>query len=206
AASGPHAEEPHPPQSLRAWDLRSDARATAGRCPDEQPTAERLDAIGEAPEATAALRVGAADSVVDHLDDDLTALPSNFDRRGCRLRVLADVGEAFRDDVVGRDLEWLLEPSIELDQQADRKRGLGDDRFQGDFQPVSAQHGGVDSAGDVAKLLEREGYLVPRLIEAGPRLGVGREPLFEQAELEGEGNEPLLCAVVEVSLQPLPLL
>src|SRR5205823_786797 len=177
-----------PRQSLRARDLRSDASSSAGWGPDEQSTAERLDAIGKATETAAGLRVGAADSVVDHLDDDLTALLRNLDRGRGRLRVLADVGETLGDDVVGRHLERLLEAAIELHEQPYREWGLRHDGFECDFQAMPAQDGRVDPAGDVAELLERESDLVPRPIEADLCLGVGREPLLEQAELERKGD------------------
>src|SRR5439155_10276005 len=64
----------------------------------------------------------------------------------------------------------------------------------------------MDSAGNVAELLERECDLAPREIEPRLCLGVGGQALLEPAQVERQGDEPLLRAVVEIPLQPLPLL
>ena len=55
--------------ALRARHLRPHPGAAAARGPDPQPSAERLDPVGEAAQAGAPLAVGAADAVVDDLDD-----------------------------------------------------------------------------------------------------------------------------------------
>src|SRR5215212_11107225 len=69
---------------------------------------------------------------------------------------------------------------------------------------MSADDSRVDTAGDVAKLGERERDLVPRLTEATGRVGVVTQAFLEQAEIEREGDQPLLGAVVKVALQALP--
>src|ERR687897_63072 len=61
--------------------------------------------------------------------------------------------------------------------------------------------GRVDAARDIAKLLERRRDLAPCLIETCPRFGITVQALFEQAQLERQGNEPLLCAVVKVPFE-----
>jgi hypothetical protein len=119
--------------------------------------------------------------------------------------MLADVDEAFGDDVVRSHLERLLKPSVEVDQQPDGERGTGDDRLESHFQPMPAQHGRVDSLRDVPEFLERECDLLPRLIETSLGIRVGPQPLFEQAELQRKGDEPLLRAVMEIPLEALPL-
>ena len=48
--------------------------------------------------------------------------------------------------------------------------------------------------------------LAPRVIEPRAALRVALELLLEQAQLEREGDEPLLRAVVQVSFEPLALL
>ena len=123
------------------------------RRPDAQPPAERLDAVGEAAQARAALGVGAADPVVDDLDDDLAvaAVTSTLAERG--LRVLADVREALGDDVVGGHLERLGQPSVELDGRAGREQARARPALQRDGQAVAADDRRVHPARDVAQLL-----------------------------------------------------
>ena len=55
-----------------------------------------------------ALGVGAADAVVDDLDHELVAVAASTSTvAALALGVLADVGEALADDVVGGDLDRL---------------------------------------------------------------------------------------------------
>src|SRR5918994_7726213 len=61
--------------------------------------------------------------------------------------------------------------------------------------------GRVDAARDIAKLLQRRRDLPPCLIQTRPRFGIAVQALFEQAQLERQGNEPLLRAVVKVPLE-----
>ena len=49
-----------------------------------------------------------------------------------RLRVLADVGEALVDDVVGGDLDRLLEALVDLDLEVDRDREVAGERLERD--------------------------------------------------------------------------
>src|SRR3954451_23380278 len=55
-------------------DLSGDAGAAVGRGPDREGASEGLHAVGESPQAGAALRVGTAHPVVDDLDDDRVAV------------------------------------------------------------------------------------------------------------------------------------
>ena len=63
----------------------------------------------------------------------------------------------------------------------------------------------MKAARDLAELLERRRDLAPRDCEALLRVRVAVELLLEQAQLERERDQPLLCAVVQVALQPLAL-
>ena len=78
----------------------------AGR-PDAQPAAERLDAVGEAAQARAALGVGAADAVVGDLDDDLAVASRDVDRRRLAPARACRRWRGSRRRVVRRDLERL---------------------------------------------------------------------------------------------------
>ena len=104
--SGLRAEGHCPRRSLPAWNLRSDARAAAGRAPDPQPAAECLDAVGEPAQTAAAFGVRAAEpsSITSTKTFRFRATSTVADGR---VRVLADVGEALADHVVRGDLERL---------------------------------------------------------------------------------------------------
>ena len=71
---------------------------------------------------------------------------------------------------------------------------------------MPADDGRMDAARYITELLERRRDLPASLIEARPRVRVACQPLLEQAELERQGDKPLLCAVVKVPFQPLALL
>ena len=83
---------------------------------------------------------------------------------------------------------------------------MSGDRLERDLKTVPAQHGRVDASCDVAQLFERERDLAPRLIQPRRRFSVAREALFQQGQLERQGDQPLLRTVVEAPLQPLTLL
>ena len=88
-------------------------------------------------------------------------------RRG-RVGVLADVRDALADDVVRGDLDRLGQPSVDLDLQVQRDRGMGRELFERDRETVRAHDRGMDAAGDVAELGQRHRDLLSRLIEARP--------------------------------------
>jgi hypothetical protein len=66
----------------------------------------------------------------------------------------------------------------------------------------------MDAVGERAELLDRDLELVGGRREQALELGVATlaQPPQRAAELEGERHEPLLGAVVEVALDPAPLL
>ena len=173
--------------------------------PDAEPAAERLDAVGETAQTRTALAVGAADAVVDDLDDSPLSSGRPSTRRRRRLRVLADVGEALGHDVVRGHLERLGQAPVDLDREPNRHRRPGGELLERDRQPVTREHGRMEPARDGAQLLERHRDLALRLVQSLPRIGVVAQLLLEHAQLEREGDQPLLRAVVQVALQPLPL-
>ena len=64
----------------------------------------------------------------------------------------------------------------------------------------------MDPARELAQLLERLRELVGRRRDELLRQrGVGTDAVVDHPELERDGDEPLLRAVVEVALQPPPL-
>ena len=64
---------------------------------------------------------------------------------------------------------------------------------------------GMDPARELAQLLERLGQLVAGRLELLGQRRVGGDAALDHAELERHGDEPLLCPVVEVALEPPPL-
>ncbi|OLD99497.1 MAG: hypothetical protein AUG91_06665 [Actinobacteria bacterium 13_1_20CM_4_69_9] len=127
---------------------------------------------------------------------------------GCRacVRMLADVGDALRDDVVGGHLERLLEAVVDVDEQVDRDRRPCHHRLERHVQPVAAENRRMDSVRNVAELRERQRDLLPRLVEPRLRVRLGVELLLQHVELERERDQTLLRSVVEIPFEPLPLL
>jgi hypothetical protein len=70
---------------------------------------------------------------------------------------------------------------------------------------VPGDDGRVDAAGDVTQLVEREGDLLPESGQLFPHALVGRQFPLEQPQLQRQGDQPLLRAVVQVPLEPAAL-
>jgi signal transduction histidine kinase len=67
---------------------------------------------------------------------------------------------------------------------------------------VVGEHGRVDAAGQLAQLLERLSELGGERVDEPDEVGLVLEPRLEHPQLEGERDELLLGAVVEVALDP----
>ena len=81
------------------------------------------------------------------------------------------------------------------------------ERFQCAPQPAVAEDRRMQPARDLAQLLQRGVELARGLLQqVGRGLGVRGQPRPRQAQLEHDGDEALLGAVVQVALQPAPLL
>ena len=93
--------------------------------------------------------------------------------------------------------------ALEGDRGRDaRARGQ---RLERGLQPV-VEHRGMDPARELAQLLQRLGELVAgRPDELLRQRRVGADAALDHPQLKGDGDEPLLRAVVEVALQPPPL-
>src|SRR3954454_18819137 len=81
---------------LAKRQLDPDTGAAAGRARHVEAAVEHVHAVGEAAQAGAACRVGAADAVVGDLDLDAVAAAAHAESRLRRLRVLGDVRERLR--------------------------------------------------------------------------------------------------------------
>ena len=122
-----------------------------------------------------------------------------------RLRVLGDIGEALRDDVVRRNLERLGKPALDVDLQLHGHRGPRGELLERDCEPVAADDRRVQASGDLAQLCQRSRDLSPGPVDPRLDVRVAVDSPLEHAQLEGERDEPLLRAVVEVALEQLPL-
>ena len=116
-------------------------------------------------------------------------------------RVLRDVRQRLRDDVVGGGLDVRDEPLVGCDQLDGHRRACRE-RLERGPEAAVRENGRVDSSRELAKLLERLSELCLRAGEQLERgFAVALQPRLEQAERDREGHEPLLCAVVEVPLE-----
>ena len=118
-------------------------------------------------------RIGAADAVVDHLDDDrLFRSRPHTDLRRRGVRVLDDVRERLRDDVVRGRLDRRPEPLLRhLD--LDRERRARDERLDRGREAAVGEHGRVDAARELAQLVECGCELLARAADdrRSPRSG-----------------------------------
>jgi hypothetical protein len=73
-----------------------------------------LNAIRETAQTGTVFRVGAADTVIDHFDDNDAIGTGDVDRHCGRSRMFADVGEALRDHVIGGYLDRFGEAALEV--------------------------------------------------------------------------------------------
>ena len=117
--------------------------------------------------------------------------------------VTADVRQRFRDDEVGGRLDLLRRPLARSGAERDghgRARGEGGERR---VEAAIGEHGGMDSAGQVADLDQR---LLRLLVGAAHELGrlllraALLEPPSRTAEVDRQRDQSRLGAVVEVAL------
>src|SRR4051794_514512 len=130
--------------------------------------------------------VSASDAVVGDLDHDDIFLPGDIDAGSARVGMLADVRKALRDDIKRSHFDLLGQAAIQSDSEAQGDRSAGGDRLQSDLQTMRAQHGGMESARNGAKLVERGSDLLSRLIETRARVLIASDLLLEQTELKRE--------------------
>src|SRR5437763_178972 len=91
---------------------RANPGAAAGRALDLELPSEGVDAVDEAPQAGAPLRVGAADPVVRDLERETVGRPRHAHAHRARVGVLGDVRERLGRDVERRHLHRLGEAPL----------------------------------------------------------------------------------------------
>ena len=87
-------------------------------------------------------------------------------------------------------------------EHVDRHRGAARDVAQRRTEPAVGEDGGMDAAGEVAQLADRALGLVAGLADELERVLAAVQPLARDPQVQGDGHEPLLRAVVQVALQP----
>ena len=158
------------------------------------------------PGAPSRARVGAARAVVAHLDERPPVLAHDRDVDPRCARVLGDVRERLGHDVVRGRLDLGRHALLRQRVDRDRYRRAAGDGLERRREPAVGEDGRVDAAGQLAQLLQRRRELLAgRLQKRVRRVGVGVEPRPSEAQRKRERDEPLLGAVVEVSLEPAPL-
>jgi hypothetical protein len=123
------------------------------------------------------------------------------DVHGQRLRVLGGVGDQLGDGVVGSYLDPVGELVLDLQIEGDGQRRTPRERPQRQPESAGGEDRWVESSRDLPHLLERAVQAVDDTGELGTDVCVRRrERRLGGAHLEGKGDEPLLDAVVQVSL------
>src|SRR5207247_10272113 len=108
---------------------------------------------------------------------------------------------------VGRGGRDRLGEAAAAQAQLDGKRRPVGERLERRVEPPVGEHCGMDAARELAELFEGDRELTP-----GPRKQlfrgrwIGGELRLGEAERDRERDESLLGAVVEVALEPAPLL
>jgi hypothetical protein len=116
------------------------------------------------------------------------------------------VRHRLRDDVVDRGFDRGGEPTIRDLRDLDRDRRSFDERVQCSCQAAFSENCRVDPAREFTELLE---CLVELIVGFGQkrfrRFGILSQVCLDDPQLDRERDEPLLRAVVQVSLQPSTL-
>ena len=116
--------------------------------------------------------------------------------------MLDGVGDGFADDEVGGGLDVAGEALVEADVDVHWQRGTLGEEADGGFEAFLGEDGGVDAAGHLAQRGQRLGQLMAGVVDLGGDVVVTgrRGVLGDGLQAEGEGDQLLLGAVVEVAL------
>ena len=167
------------------------------------PSASTRSARPRSPEPAAGSAPPTPSSVIS-----MTASPSHpggAHGHGRGLRVLGRVGQRLGGDEVGGELDRPRPARARLDLEPGGHGGAQHQRLEGAGQAL-LQRGRVDAAGQLAQLGQGQRELVAR--GGHQLLGVARvvpDPALDQRQLQGQRDQALLRAVVQVALDAAPL-
>src|SRR5829696_50546 len=183
---------------------RTDRRARADRALNLERAAERADAVDEPAQSRASRGVNTTAAVVAHLNHRLSFAHRNPYLDLTRVGVLSGIRNCFDgDEIRGRLHRRRVLPAaveVELDRH---RRAAGHGRKRGLQAPIG-EDAGMDPASEFAEFLARGIELGPRDRELAGRRGVRLKTRLETSEVQRERDEPLLSAVVEITLDASP--
>jgi hypothetical protein len=141
-----------------------------------------------------------------HLDDQPLGGHASGDLAPPRARVLGHVGQRLGDGEVGGRLDRGGQPVGHVDRHRARHRAARGERGDRGVEPAVGEDRGVDPAGEVAQLGERDlGVLVRAGQQLRGGLRIGLDPLARHPEVHRQRDETGLRAVVQVALDPAQL-
>src|SRR6266536_3555317 len=146
-------------------NLRVQPGALARRALDSKRPIERFDSIAQANETGARGGVSATDAVVGDVDDECVVHATHRDGDARSTRVFGDVGQGLRSDEVRSGFDGRRESRGRQRLDLDRQRGPPRERLHGRAESLLGQDGGVDPAGQSAKLIKGLSNLVLGLAE-----------------------------------------
>src|SRR5258708_31504972 len=116
--------------------------------------------------------------------------------------MFGDVGQRFSDDVVDGDRDPLDWTCGYADGDIDRKRGAASKSFQRRPESSSRERGWMNAPGQLTNIVQD-------LFEPGRHVGeesgqVCRDGRLLRSQLERQCHQPLLRAIMEVTLDPAP--
>src|ERR1700680_4446659 len=144
--------------------------------------------------------------IVDDLDLELVAVVAQANLDARRRRVLLNVLQRLERAEVEGGLSLLRVPPDAVGIDMDRSCRLGGLRAQRLCQTFVGKQGRVDAAGEIAKGVERFVGIAFELAENCRSLGgISDGKHLDDAQLDLEGDQVLLGAVVEVAFKPASL-
>ena len=127
-------------------------------------------------------------------------------QRGLVPGMLACVLDGLQAAEVDRRFDLRRVPANRAGLHRDRQRGPAGRRGQGRHQPLVGEQRRVDAVRQAPQFIRRLPDIGAEFREEVPRLAcVAFGESGGQAQLDGQGSEPLLGAVMKVTLDPAPL-
>ena len=125
----------------------------------------------------------------------------DIDADGVGPGVLHDVGQRLGYEEVGSRLDSSVESFRDGGAKVHGHGRTLDERLESGLEAALGEHGGVNAARQIPQLTKAALKLLSHSGQARPRgVGIPRESLLHERQLERSGHELLLRAVVEVAL------
>ena len=187
-----------------AGDARPDERAVPLGTDHRQGAVERAHPVAQPNEPGALAFVRAPDPVILELDLDVVAELVRAQTHVIGLGVLEHVGQRLGDHEVGHRLDGGGRPVGQPELALHGHRRPRRQRLERRGEPAIAEDGGMDAARELAQLRERGGELLIHPVDQLLRLLVRAHAATQDPQLDGQGHELLLGAVVQVAFEPAP--